>query len=511
MSNRSSEPTARIRFLFDNSIFLIAGALLALGWANIAPDNYYRFINFDLRAAFAAMNRESVEAPRAQGLEGDAQNLVGDQHKAHHNGAPSLRGTQHVATSHVRGHAGGQHGLTIGFIVNDILMALFFAMAAKEVWEALLPGGPLSNPRTAATPLMSTLGGIVGPASLYAIGVLMFSRWSELGSGWAVPCATDIAFSYLAARFIFGAGHPAIAFLLLLAIADDAAGLAILAVFYPTGELNLWWLLLSAAGVALGFRFRKLRLHSFWWYLLIPGTMSWISFYSAGIHPALGLVPIIPSMPHALTDLGIFAREELGRHDTLNEFEHAWKYPAEIILGLFGLINAGVNVSSAGTATGLVLVGLLVGKPLGITSFAWIGQRFFKLEIPGGMNLRHVLSLGMTAGIGFTVALFVSTAAFPLSEYPQATLDAAKMGALGSLLAAGIAFVGARLLGVRRKSHATEGATNGVLEWQEPALAVAGDLGNGPANNTNTLDTRGSQKLGTAVHLSVADNLRVEN
>ena len=334
-------------------------------------------------------------------------------------------------------------------------MALFFAMAAKEVWEALLPGGPLSNPRKAATPLLSTLGGIVGPAGLYAVGVLMFSSWAELGSGWAVPCATDIAFSYLAARIIFGPGHPAIAFLLLLAIADDAAGLAILAVFYPTGELNLWWLLLSVAAVVLGFGFRKLRIHSFWWYLLIPGTMSWIAFYFAGIHPALGLVPIIPAMPHALTDLGIFAREELGRHDALNEFEHWWKYPVEIILGLFGLVNAGVTFSSVGTPTALVLVGLLVGKPLGITSFAWFGQKFFKLEIPGGMNYRQVLSLGMVAGIGFTVALFVSTAAFPLSKYPQATLDAAKMGALCSFFAAGIAFVGARLLGVRREPAAT--------------------------------------------------------
>ena len=278
----------------------------------------------------------------------------------------------------------------------------------------------------------------------------MFSTWSELGNGWAVPCATDIAFSYLVARIIFGPGHPAIAFLLLLAIADDAAGLAILAVFYPAGELQLSWLLLSGAAIGLGFVFHKvLRLTNFWWYLLIPGTMSWISFYFSGIHPALGLVPIIPCLPHAGSDLGIFARAERGRADTLNEFEHWWKNPVEIVLGLFGLVNAGVAMSSVGTGTWLVLAGLLVGKPAGITLFTWIGQKFFKLEVPGGMSYRHVLTLGMVAGIGFTVALFVSTAAFPAGQFPAETLDAVKMGALGSFFAAVLAIVGARLLGIR--------------------------------------------------------------
>ena len=127
----------------------------------------------------------------------------------------------------------GQHGLTIHFIINDILMALFFAIAAKEVWESLLPGGALSNPRKAATPLLATVGGIVGPALIYLAGCHLTGTKETFGKGWAVPCATDIAFSYLVARMIFGMGHPAIAFLLLLAIADDAAGLLILAVFYP--------------------------------------------------------------------------------------------------------------------------------------------------------------------------------------------------------------------------------------------------------------------------------------
>jgi NhaA family Na+:H+ antiporter len=199
--------------------------------------------------------------------------------------------------------------------------------------------------------------------------------------------------------------------------------------------------------MALAYVFHKVfRLRSFWWYLLVPGVLSWWSFYMAGIHPALGLTPIIPFLPHALTDLGIYSREELGRDDTLSEFEHAWQDPVELILGMFGLVNAGVVLSSIGAGTWLVLAGLLIGKPVGITLFTWIGEKVLRLEMPGGMNYRHIVTLGMLAGIGFTVALFVATAAFP---DPGPVQDSVKMGALLSFAAAGLAFALARLLGVR--------------------------------------------------------------
>ncbi|MFV1966997.1 MAG: Na+/H+ antiporter NhaA [Pirellulaceae bacterium] len=460
--SNSNRPRA-IQFLFENSVFLIAGAFLALVWANLDASSYNRFLQFDLTAPFT--RAEHHDAPLEAAGHGDPDH------------EPTSGAEEHAAVSEggqgESAHASGHH-FNLHWLINDVLMALFFAIAAKEVWEALLPGGALSDPRKAATPLLATLGGILGPASLYVAGVLMFSSWSELGSGWAVPCATDIAFSYLVARLIFGPGHPAIAFLLLLAIADDAAGLIILAIFYPQAPLAPAWLLLAAGAILLGFAFRKLRLQSFWWYLLIPGTMSWLSFYFAGIHPALGLVPIIPCMPHASTDLGIFARDQLGRHDTLNEFEHWWKNPVELILGFFGLVNAGVGFSSVGVGTWLVLVGLIVGKPLGITLFTWIGVRALKLEIPGGMSYRHVFTLGVVAGIGFTVALFVSTAAFPLSKFPQETLDAVKMGALGSFFAAILAFAVARMLGIRPVSaEATAEAPKG----DEPDAEAVSETG----------------------------------
>ncbi len=142
-------------------------------------------------------------------------------------------------------------------------------------------------------------------------------------------------------------------------------------------------------------------------------------------------------------------REELNRHDTLNEFEHWWKNPVELVLGLFGLVNAGVAFGNVGVGTYLVLIGLIVGKPLGITLFTWIAEKVFKLEVPAGMSYRHVISLGVIAGIGFTVALFVSEAAFPAGAFSNELRDSVKMGALASFFAAVIGYVVARMLGIK--------------------------------------------------------------
>ncbi len=386
-----------IQFMFENSLFLALGTLAALIWANLDSEGFRHFTELSL---IPSASRESSN-------------------------------------------------WTVHFLINDVLMALFFALAAKEVWEALLPGGALSNPRKAATPLLATLGGIVMPAGLYLAVVMATGRMDDLGRGWAVPTATDIAFSYLFARWIFGTGHPAIAFLLLLAIADDAAGLIILASFYPQETPAPYWLVLTIVAVFLGLGLNRLGVRSFWWYLLGPGVLSWVSFHATGIHAALGLVPIIPTMPHASNDLGPFAEEEEERTDTLNEFEHWWKRPVELILGLFGLVNAGVAFESWGAGTIAVATGLILGKPLGIAGFALIGQGL-GLRMPDGMGFRHLVTLGMIAGIGFTVALFVSTAAFP---NPGPIQDSIKMGALGSFGAGFLALGAAKVLRIRPGEH----------------------------------------------------------
>ncbi len=388
-----------IGFLLENSLILIFGAIVALTWANFDNESYKNLLHMVL-----------LENP-----------WIGELHDGH-------------------------RIITLHYFINDICMAFFFAIAGKEVWEATLPGGPLNSPKTAATPLIATFGGMAGPALVYIAGAAVLGRFDELANGWAIPCATDIAFSYLVARIVFGKGHPAIPFLLLLAIADDALGLLILAVFYPQGEMQPVWMLLPVAAMLMSVGFRKMKLLSFWWYILIAGPVSWIGFAMSGLHPALGLLTIIPFIPNAGTDLGIFAEGEKVLSDELNKFEHWWKNPVELILGAFGLLNAGVILSSMGDTTGLVLGGLLLGKPLGIFLCGLVAVKVFRLDLPNGMNLRDLVVVGFAAGIGFTVALFVSTVAFPSGEIQ----DAAKMGALASFAAAVLTVVAARLLKVQK-------------------------------------------------------------
>jgi NhaA family Na+:H+ antiporter len=337
----------------------------------------------------------------------------------------------------------------IHFAVNDIGMVFFFALATKEIIEATLPGGALASPREAAVPLIAAAGGMAGPALLYT-GMAMALGRPELYNGWAVPCATDIAFSYMAARMVFPANHPAVPFLLLLAIADDALGLILLALFYPAGPvsiLNFAALMIPAVALSVWLRGRRVR--SLWAYLAIGGGLSWCAMYFGGLHPALAMVPIMPFMPHESRDLGLFDRREHGLPDTMNRFERLFKVPVQFVLLLFGLVNAGVPLAGTGTGTWIVVLALLVGKPLGIVTSTVLSIRA-GLRAPGGLTTAHTVVVGVTAGIGFTVALFFAAAAFP----PGPVLNEVKMGALLSFTAAPCAIVLGRALGLRpQKKH----------------------------------------------------------
>ncbi|MEO1329862.1 MAG: Na+/H+ antiporter NhaA [Pseudomonadota bacterium] len=367
---------------------------------------------------------------------------------------------------HVDAEGHAHRTLTLHYLINDLLMAFFFAIAGKEVWEAVaLRGGSLKGKR-ALTPLVATAGGMFGPIAVY-LGVAMLfgsTTYNAVANGWAIPTATDIAFSYLIGRIVFGAGHPAVRFLLLLAIADDAAGLVILAIFYPSGELAPQWLLLSLfAAVAVFFlandlprrldRGDQARTNSTWvrktlsfWPYAIAGAVSWYGFMQSGLHPALGLLPIVPTIPHADRAFGVFAEAETHMHDLLNEIEHALKTPVEVILLLFGFANAGVQFSSMGPATWLVLLGLIVGKPLGIWAFGYVAARPLGFGLPAGMRTTDLFVLGCIAAIGFTVSLFVASVAFPAGPVQ----DAAKMGALFSFAAAGLSIVVGKLCAVQK-------------------------------------------------------------
>jgi Na+:H+ antiporter, NhaA family len=337
------------------------------------------------------------------------------------------------------------------FWINDVGMVFFFALAAKEVFEATLPGGPLASPRHALSPLAAAVGGMVAPALIY-IALVLTRGPADLARGWAIPCATDIAFSAMVARVVFPAAHPAIPFLLLLAIADDALGLVILALFYPSGPLSPFVLAgLMTAAVLAAMWLRRRRTQSFWPYVIGPGALSWAALYFGGFHPALALVPIVPFMPHSAVDLGLFDAREEYRLDTLDRFEHWWRTPVQFVLLFFGFANAGVPFEQIGPGTYYVVAGLILGKPLGIVLFS-SAARLVGGRLPPGLRLGDLLVVGVAASIGFTVALFFATAAFP----PGMLLAETKMGALFSFAAAPLAIIVARLFSDRTRNRAIE-------------------------------------------------------
>ncbi len=325
------------------------------------------------------------------------------------------------------------------FAVNEVGMVFFFGLATKEIMDAMRPGGVLSSTRAAAVPLVSAVGGMVVPAGIYLVFALGLAR-RDLLAGWAIPCATDIAFSHMAVRAIFRRSHPAIPFLLFLAIADDALGLLILVLAYPAGRVSMVafasWL---APGLAVLWLLRRRRIASFWPYLAVGGILSWLGFYLGGLHPALALVAVVPFMPGA----GRSPTSPMHR-DTLNAFERWWKAPVQGILFFFGLLNAGVRLSGAGAGTWIVLTALLVGKPAGIALTALLAPRTGLPKL-AGMAPRDFLVVGLAAGVGFTVSLFFATSAFPGGPL----LEQTKMGALLSLAAAPLALLAARALRAR--------------------------------------------------------------
>ncbi len=380
----------KLNLLREFSVPLILGVLTAVVWANLAPESY------------AAFNHNHFLGP-----------------------------------------------LSFHFVANELFMVFFFGIAAVEITQSCLPGGDLNPPKKAINPLLATLGGVLGPVSAYfLLNRIMGSP--QLANGWGIPTATDIAFAWLAARLVFGDNHPVIAFLLLLAIADDAIGLAIIAVFYPDPSVPTepLWLLLTVAGMAAAWLLRAKSVRSYWPYLFFGGTLSWFGLHQAHLHPALALVFIVPFLPHPPRETRHLFETDPADISTLARFEHEWKIIVDFGLFMFGLANAGVRFSEFGTATWLVLAALLVGKSVGIFALAALGE-LLGFPLPEGMRYRDLLIAGLIAGIGFTVALFVAGEAFT----DPSVQGAAKMGAMLSIVAFPAAFILARLLGIRKRGR----------------------------------------------------------
>lgn len=404
-----------VGILFEYSAFLIFGTIIALIWANASYESYHHFVHHNLVPGF------------------------------------SLHG----------------HEINIHFLVNDIFMVFFFGIAMKEVTESFLPGGSLSSVSKASLPILSTIGGVAGPAVLFVIGAMLFKTGGDqtvMLHGWAIPTATDIAYSWLFARLIFGAVHPAVTFLLVLAVLDDLIGMMIIAIFY-SADVHIAYLGILLVGIIVAIVLRKMKVKNFWFYVLFAGIPAWFGLLFTGVHASLALVFIVPFMPAHHHESGepedkLFDEEEMEHyHDTLNSFEHFFKSPVDIGLFLFGLANAGVPADAAGTGTLITISAIFFGKTFGIFLFAFIGNKLLKMAFPPHTGYKEVFTLAIVAAIGFTVAIFVTTVAFgtPPSSWGADLQSIAvqyekemKMGALLSFASGFIALIIAKILGVKK-------------------------------------------------------------
>ena len=371
--------------------------------------------------------------------------------------------------------------VTSHFLINEIFMVFFFGGAAKEITESVLPGGALNPIPKAINPLMGTLGGVLGPAGLFFLLTYIFygggDNFSVVANGWGIPTATDIALAWLVARMVFGNGHPAVNFLLLLAVADDAIGLGIIAVFYPdpAHPVQPVWLLLTLGGMVTAFGMRKANLRFWPAYILIAGGMSWMGLFKSSIEPALALVVIVPFLPGPRTTLGLFTEEAHHEpsehsdsapesrwhhhHSPLDNFEHQLKLFVDVGLFFFAFANAGVAFSSINAVTAIVLISLIAGKLIGVTVFSYVAI-LLGFPLPTGMKLKHLIVAATIAGLGLTVALFVAGKAFTGPPFQ----DPAKMGAV---LSAGVALI-AFGLGYILKVKDGGGADLAEVEESEP-------------------------------------------
>lgn len=329
------------------------------------------------------------------------------------------------------------------FVVNDIGMALFFAVIGKEVVEATAPGGVLHPWRRALLPVIAAIGAAVVPALIHPQAVDLLDE-PMLAIGWPITLATDLAISFFFARLIFSR-HPVIPFLLLLGIAADGFGFVTLAVLSPSEELQLGMgLPLVVSALAVAAILRRSRVRSFWPYLG-AGALSWYGFHVAGVSPALSLLPIMPFLPHAARDPGFFIDALPDAKDTLSQFEVFWRHPAQVALFFFGLVNAGVPLRALEAGTWGLPLAVLAGKPIGLLLGAGAALAL-GLHLPHRVGWKELFVTGLLAAMGFSIGLFFCAVLIA----PGQLRSELSMGVLLTLAGGPLAFAAARLLGVGR-------------------------------------------------------------
>jgi NhaA family Na+:H+ antiporter len=337
----------------------------------------------------------------------------------------------------------------LDFFVTRVAMVFFFGLVTKEIVEATAPGGVLHSWRRLGLPVVAAVGLAVVPALLLIVLAPVFGE-TFVARGWAVAFATDVALAYFAAILIFGR-HPAVPFVLLLALSTNAFGFIALApAVVDPGTTNLAFVPLMAGAIGLAAWMRSQRIATFWPYVLIPGFLSWAALVMGGVHPALALLPIVPFIPHAARDPGFFVDAPSDSRDALSSFDRWCRPAAAAALLLFGLTTGGVQVRALEVGLLNVLLAFFVGKPLGLAVGIGLGL-MLGFHLPHHVGWRDLVVIGCLSTIGFTMALFFATVALG----PGPVLSEVKMGALLTLLGAPSAVLTAYVLKVGRFAGTT--------------------------------------------------------
>ncbi|WP_395807042.1 Na+/H+ antiporter NhaA [Daejeonella sp.] len=297
---------------------------------------------------------------------------------------------------------------SVSLWINDGLMAIFFLLVGLEIKREIIEG-ELSSPQKAAMPIFAALGGMIVPAIIYA---LMNSGTPTI-HGWGIPMATDIAFA-LGVISLLGKRVPSSLkiFLAALAIADDLGAILVIAIFY-TNELH-WMQLLYSTGILIvlialnRFGVKKLI------YYIIPGIFLWYFVHHSGIHATIAGVLLALTIP----------TNTVKDESPLEKLEHLLVRPVNfLIMPIFALANTNIRfenkmIDGLSSPLGLgIICGLALGKPIGVSLFSWLSVKLGIAKLPNKVNWKHIFGLGLLAGIGFTMSVFIALLSFNSIEY----------------------------------------------------------------------------------------------
>lgn len=287
--------------------------------------------------------------------------------------------------------------------INDGMMAIFFLLVGLEIKREIVEG-ELSSVRQAALPVLAAIGGVAVPALIYA----SFNSEGLTSGGWGIPMATDIAFA-LGILSLLGNRVPTglKIFLAALAIVDDLMAILVIAIFY-SAELHLNYLLYAGGIMALLIGFNRFGIKNILFYIIL-GLVMWYLIHHSGIHATIAGVLTALTLPTTADDV----------ESPLEKLEHFLTKPVNfLIMPIFAIANTNITFEG-GMVEGLVsnlgfgiVLGLFLGKPVGIFVMSWLSVKLKIAELPAETNWMHVLGLGLLGGIGFTMSIFIALLSF---------------------------------------------------------------------------------------------------